>query len=67
MTTPQHFAAGSAWKTSSYSGPNNECVEVARAGAEVGVRDSKVPDSPIVVTSAAAFTTMLGALESGAL
>ena len=38
MTTQQ----STPWRTSSYSGSNGgECVEVAHAPADIGVRDSK--------------------------
>ena len=34
------------WRTSSYSGTNGGCVEVAPAPDAVLVRDSKNPDGP---------------------
>lgn len=49
------------WTKSSYSGPANECVEVAWLDdANVGVRDSKNPAGPVLAFSRnewAAFTT----------
>lgn len=49
------------WIKSSYSGPANECVEVAWLDdANVGVRDSKNPAGPVLAFSRAewaAFTT----------
>ncbi|WP_280508482.1 DUF397 domain-containing protein [Nocardia flavorosea] len=54
---------GAQWFKSSYSGPANECVEVAWLGdANVGVRDSKHAVGPALVfdsTDWAAFTTWL--------
>lgn len=32
-----------AWRKSSYSSANGNCVEVANASSTVGVRDSKAP------------------------
>ncbi|WP_432903457.1 DUF397 domain-containing protein [Micromonospora matsumotoense] len=34
-----------AWRTSSRSGSNGQCVEVRDRGAQVDVRDSKAPDA----------------------
>lgn len=36
---------GTTWRTSSYSGGDNACVEVALDTAVVGVRDSKAPEA----------------------
>ncbi|MEV8610126.1 DUF397 domain-containing protein [Amycolatopsis sp. NPDC051373] len=38
MTEQRHAAE---WRKSSYSGANNNCVEVAVGAAVVGVRDTK--------------------------
>jgi hypothetical protein len=39
----------SSWRVSSYSGGNNECVEVASmVNRSVPVRDSKRPGGPII-------------------
>lgn len=51
-----------AWRKSSYSGnAGGNCVEVAPLHPEIGVRDSKVADSPIVRSSAEAWGAFLDA------
>jgi Domain of unknown function (DUF397) len=52
------------WRKSSFSTPNGECVEVARAVEMVGVRDSKNP-SPNLTVTPAAWTTLLAVVVSG--
>ncbi|NHW87476.1 DUF397 domain-containing protein [Escherichia coli] len=52
------------WRTSSRSGNQGDCVEVADTlpGGGVGVRDSKDPDGPVLTfdpSSWATFTTAL--------
>lgn len=55
---------GAVWRTSSYSGGQGECVEVASdiPGA-VPVRDSKHRAGPMVVVSAQAWQTFLKRLK----
>ena len=48
MTTASEFTNAS-WRKSTGSGDGN-CVEVASVAASTGIRDSKVSDSPILVT-----------------
>ena len=59
MTGP----GGTEWRTSSYSGANNECVEVADTGHGQLVRDSKVPGGPTLRLSRGAWTAFLGGLK----
>jgi Domain of unknown function (DUF397) len=47
MGTPEFF--GAAWRTSSRSIPNRDCVEVAVVPGLVGVRDSKDRSGPALV------------------
>jgi hypothetical protein len=50
------------WRKSSYSSSEGgNCVEVARHPAAVHVRDSKIPDGPILTLSPAAWVGFLAA------
>ncbi|UCM87234.1 DUF397 domain-containing protein [Streptomyces marincola] len=52
------------WRRSTYSGGNNECVEVAvQAGGRIPVRDSKRPAGPVVVFGAETWDTFLASLR----
>jgi hypothetical protein len=52
----QHSSsARPVWRKSSHSGEQGECVEVARLGGAVGVRDSKDPGGPALRLAPAAF------------
>ena len=55
----------STWRRSSHSGGNNNCVEVARLGAVVAVRDSKNPAARPVTMPASAWRMVLGQVRSG--
>lgn len=61
MTTDR--TTNAAWRKSTYSGnQGGDCVEVAPLQPEIGVRDSKVADSPVITTSAGAWGTFLDGL-----
>lgn len=55
------------WRRSSYSGGGNNCVEVARVGATVAVRDSKSPADPAVAMPLAVWRSLVGRVKSGEL
>ncbi|MDA8371803.1 MAG: DUF397 domain-containing protein [Nocardiopsaceae bacterium] len=48
-----------AWRTSSYSGANENCVEVADLPGAAAVRDSKHPDTAHLTFSAAEWAAFL--------
>ncbi|RCH64366.1 DUF397 domain-containing protein [Streptomyces sp. SDr-06] len=58
--------AAGAWRKSSYSNDEGgDCVEVADGcGEVVPVRDSKVPDGPVLLVGAVAWTRFLGEVTS---
>ncbi len=54
------------WRTSSYSGANNNCVEVARNLSDVvAVRDSKDPDAGHLVVSRARWAAFTARVKRG--
>ncbi|MGX7671929.1 DUF397 domain-containing protein [Plantactinospora sp. DSM 117369] len=55
------------WRTSSRSGANGNCVEVAdNLGAVVAVRDSKDRSGPVLTFRPAAWTAFTASLRNGA-
>jgi hypothetical protein len=57
--------AGSWWRKSSYSGGDNNCVEVGATGAGIAVRDSKNPDSDTLAFAAGTWRAFTVDLCSG--
>lgn len=47
------------WRKSTFSGMSENCVELAWAGVEAGIRDSKAPDTATLTLSASAFHHLL--------
>ncbi|UNS98185.1 DUF397 domain-containing protein [Streptomyces tubbatahanensis] len=51
---------GTKWRTSSYSGGNNECVEVApNPRAAVRIRDTKRRTGPVITVAPDTWTRFL--------
>lgn len=55
------------WRTSSYSGGGNDCVEVGFIDAAPVVRDSKHRDGGVIRIESAQWQEMLRAARTGAL
>jgi hypothetical protein len=55
-----------AWVKSSYSGPQGNCVEVAHlADGSVAMRNSRHPDGPALVFTAAEWDAFLNGARNG--
>ncbi|HEY8371362.1 MAG TPA: DUF397 domain-containing protein [Pseudonocardiaceae bacterium] len=54
-----------AWRKSSYSAPNGQCVEFARVGRTGAFRDSKNPTGPTLLFPHEQVTRFLGAVRAG--
>ncbi|MFF2652458.1 DUF397 domain-containing protein [Streptomyces sp. NPDC058045] len=54
----QYNLTNAVWRKSSYSGGNNQCVEVADGFPDVmPVRDSKTPEGPCLVFGVSAWAS----------
>lgn len=63
-----HDLSNAAWKKSSYTAQQGECVELAGNLPDiVPVRDSKDPDGPKLTFARGAFAEFLGRVRTGAL
>ena len=47
------------WVKSSFSSGGDNCVEVAFADGTTGIRDSKIPQGPLLAVTTTAFTMFL--------
>jgi hypothetical protein len=55
-----------AWRKSSYSGAQSECIEVANGtGGVLSVRDSKDPQGPSLAFSPSAWSAFITDLQAG--
>ncbi|MFG2113317.1 DUF397 domain-containing protein [Streptomyces sp. NPDC048718] len=60
----QHDSVASAWRKSSYSSANGQCVEVAdHLPGVVPVRDSKLDAGPQLAFGASAWALFVGELK----
>ena len=61
MTLPWNNNA--AWRKSSFSAPDQECVEVAQRTEVVGLRDSKNPNGPVLNLAPTGWSALLRVLD----
>jgi hypothetical protein len=52
-----------AWRKTSYSNGNAECVEVGHASGAIAVRDTKNRDGVLIAIPVAAWQTFIGSLK----
>lgn len=66
MRNPQINVSSASWRKSSYSNTDGgNCLEIADGfPALVPVRDSKVPDGPVLTIPSTAWTPFIDAIQS---
>jgi hypothetical protein len=57
--------SGATWRKSRRSQNNGACVEVARVGEVIGMRDSKDPDGPVLEFTIREFEAFLDGAYRG--
>lgn len=57
--------SGAAWRKSTKTQQSGQCVEVARIGDVIAVRDSKDPDGPVLVFTRGEFAAFLDGATKG--
>ncbi|MGW3566981.1 DUF397 domain-containing protein [Streptomyces sp. NPDC000941] len=58
---------GPHWRKSSYSGGNDDCVELAVTPGQIAIRDSKRPDLTHTSFTAPAWREFVSAIAAGTL
>ncbi|GAB3849120.1 DUF397 domain-containing protein [Micromonospora andamanensis] len=53
------------WRKSTRTQQSGQCVEVARVGEVIGVRDSKDPDGPVLAFTTGVFAAFLDGAAKG--
>ncbi|MDQ2874125.1 MAG: DUF397 domain-containing protein [Actinomycetota bacterium] len=63
MTPDQHLG-GPVRRKSSYSSSSADCVEIAAAGSDIAIRDSKDPDGPVLACPRAGMGAFLAGVKA---
>jgi len=56
---------GAVWRKSTKTQANGQCVEMARVGDVIGVRDSKDPSGPVLAFTVSEFEAFLDGAHKG--
>lgn len=59
MTDP----TGRRWRTSSYSGSSNNCIQAATSSPGIALRDSKNPHGPVLTITSRAWRDFIQAIK----
>ncbi|MEV0593174.1 DUF397 domain-containing protein [Nonomuraea cavernae] len=66
MTDKEVDPSRAEWRTSSFSGANGQCVQVAfLGGGHVAVRDSKNPDGPVLTFTSGEWNSFIHGAKDG--
>jgi hypothetical protein len=52
------------WRKSTFSGPN-ECVNVAHAGGDIAIRNSKSPEAGLLLFEQRGFAAWIAGIKAG--
>lgn len=63
---PSELPPDATFRKSSFSEPNQNCIEIAYSSEAVGVRDTKINNSPVLVVPSNAGSMFLRAVKDGA-
>jgi hypothetical protein len=63
--TSHQYSQGLAWRKSSHSNGQANCVEIAAASSGIAIRDSKDPHGPVLLVSRDGMAAFLAGIRNG--